>query len=234
MAFDLKNKRMKHKILLVEDDVNLAFVVKDTLVSKDYDVNHIADGNGALRAMSKDKYDLVLLDVMLPGIDGFGVSKQLRQQHNQTPILFLTARNMMEDRIKGFESGGDDYLTKPFSIEELTLRIRAILKRTLKQDVMPVTFSVGNYFFDNNTFTLQHKKGSTILTKKEADLITYLYQNRNRTVTREEILTTLWGENDYFKGRSMDVFIARLRKYFSQDASVNIVNIHGVGFRLEG
>jgi DNA-binding response OmpR family regulator len=225
---------MKHKILLVEDDVNLAFVVKDTLVSKDYDVSHIADGNGALRAMSKDKYDLVLLDVMLPGIDGFGVSKQLRQQHNQTPILFLTARNMMEDRIKGFESGGDDYLTKPFSIEELTLRIKAILKRTLKQDVMPVTFALGNYFFDNNTFTLQHKKGSTIVTKKEADLITYLYQNRNRTVTREEILTTLWGENDYFKGRSMDVFIARLRKYFSQDASVNIVNIHGVGFRLEG
>lgn len=225
---------MKHKILLVEDDVNLAFVVKDTLVSKDYDVNHTADGNSALRAMSKDKYDLVLLDVMLPGIDGFGVSKHLRQQHNQTPILFLTARNMMEDRIRGFESGGDDYLTKPFSIEELTLRIKAILKRTMKQDVTPKAFSIGNYFFDGNTFALQHKMGTVTVTKKEAELLGYLCVHKNKTVSREDILVQLWGENDYFKGRSMDVFIARLRKYFSLDDSVNITNVHGVGFRLEG
>jgi two-component system response regulator VicR len=119
---------MKHKILLVEDDVNLAFVVKDTLVSRDYDVYHSADGNGALKAIAAHKYDIVLLDVMLPGMDGFTVSKQIRQQRNQTPILFLTAKGLQEDRIKGFESGGDDYLTKPFSIEELTLRIKASKK----------------------------------------------------------------------------------------------------------
>ncbi|MCW3125224.1 MAG: DNA-binding response regulator [Bacteroidetes bacterium] len=224
---------MKHKILLVEDDVNLAFVVKDTLINKDYDVCHMPDGNGALKAISAHKYDIVLLDVMLPGMDGFSVSKQIRQQRNQTPILFLTAKNMQEDRIRGFEAGGDDYLTKPFSIEELTLRIKAILKRTTKQDDMPITFTLGNYFFDNNTFTLRYKSENTVVTKKEADLLTYLYLNRNKTVTREEILIALWGENDYFKGRSMDVFITRLRKYFHHDTSVNIVNIHGVGFRLE-
>jgi two-component system response regulator VicR len=224
---------MKHKILLVEDDVNLAFVVKDTLVSRDYDVYHSADGNGALKAIAAHKYDIVLLDVMLPGMDGFTVSKQIRQQRNQTPILFLTAKGLQEDRIKGFESGGDDYLTKPFSIEELTLRIKAILKRTTKQEAMPLTFTIGNYRFDNNTFTLRYKNEQTVVTKKEAYLLTYLYLHRNKTVTREEILITLWGENDYFKGRSMDVFITRLRKYFHHDTSVNIVNIHGVGFRLE-
>ena len=224
---------MKHKILLVEDDVNLAFVVKDTLVNKDYDVCHIHDGNEVLKALHTNKYDLLLLDVMLPGLDGFSISKQIRQQRNQTPILFLTARGLPEDRIQGFEAGGDDYLTKPFSIEELSLRIKAILKRTAKQEEAPVTFTIGNYFFDNNTFALQHKNKTTVVTKREADLITYLHLNRNKTVTREDILVQLWGENDYFKGRSMDVFIARLRKYFNLDASVNIVNIHGVGFRLE-
>jgi DNA-binding response OmpR family regulator len=224
---------MKHKILLVEDDVNLAFVVKDTLVNKDYDVCHIPDGNEVMKALHTNKYDLLLLDVMLPGLDGFSISRQLRGQQNQTPILFLTARGLPEDRIKGFECGGDDYLTKPFSIEELSLRIKAILKRTIKQPEQPLTFTLGNYFFDNNTFTLQHTNKTIVVTKREADLITYLHLNRNKTVTREEILVHLWGENDYFKGRSMDVFIARLRKYFSIDDTVNIINIHGVGFRLE-
>jgi len=225
---------MKHKILLVEDDVNLAFVVKDTLVNKDYDVSHLPDGQSALRAINKDKYDLVLLDVMLPGLDGFSITRQLRQQRNQTPILFLTAKSLAEDRIRGFEAGADDYLTKPFSIEELTLRIKAILKRTTKEEEdLPLTFSIGNYFFDCNTFALNHPKGNIIVTKKEADLLTCLCLNLNKTVSREEILIQLWGENDYFKGRSMDVFIARLRKYLSLDDSVNITNVHGVGFRLE-
>ena len=224
---------MKHKILLVEDDMNLAFVVKDTLVNKDYDVSHLPDGQSALRALNKDKYDLVLMDVMLPGMDGFSITKQLRQQRNQTPILFLTAKSLAEDRIRGFEAGADDYLTKPFSIEELTLRIKAILKRTIKEEDLPLTFSIGNYFFDSNTFALTHPKANIIVTKKEADLLTCLCLNLNKTVAREDILIQLWGENDYFKGRSMDVFIARLRKYFSLDDSVNIVNMHGVGFRLE-
>ena len=224
---------MKYKLLLAEDDLNLAFVVKDTLVNKDYHVSHIPDGNQVVKTMNADKFDLLLLDVMLPGTDGFSISKQLRQQGNETPILFLTARGLAEDRIKGFEAGGDDYLTKPFSIDELSLRIKAILKRTAKQEEAPVTFTIGNYFFDNNTFALQHKNKTTVVTKREADLITYLHLNRNKTVPREDILVQLWGENDYFKGRSMDVFIARLRKYFNLDASVNIVNIHGVGFRLE-
>ena len=223
----------KHKILLAEDDVNLAFVVKDTLVHKDYDVCHIPDGRQVIKALHDEAYDLVLLDVMLPGIDGFSISKQLRQQQNQTPILFLTARGLPEDRIKGFEAGGDDYLTKPFSIDELSLRIKAILKRTAKQHQAPGAFNIGNYFFDNNTFTIQYKNDTVTVTKREADLITYLYLNQNKTVTRQDILVQLWGENDYFKGRSLDVFIARLRKYFSQDSSVNIVNVHGVGFRLE-
>jgi DNA-binding response OmpR family regulator len=187
----------------------------------------------ALCALNKDKYDLVLMDVMLPGMDGFSITKQLRLQRNQTPILFLTAKSLAEDRIRGFEAGADDYLTKPFSIEELTLRIKAILKRTIKEEDLPLTFSIGNYFFDSNTFALTHPKANIIVTKKEADLLTCLCLNLNKTVAREDILIQLWGENDYFKGRSMDVFIARLRKYFSLDDSVNIVNMHGVGFRLE-
>lgn len=213
--------------------MNLAFVVKDTLVNKDYEVSHLPDGQSALRAINKDKYDLVLLDVMLPGMDGFSITKLLRQQRNDTPILFLTAKSLAEDRIRGFEAGADDYLTKPFSIEELTLRIKAILKRTTKDEDLPLTFSIGNYFFDSNTFALTHPKANIIVTKKEADLLTCLCLNLNKTVTREDILIQLWGENDYFKGRSMDVFIARLRKYLSLDGSVNIVNMHGVGFRLE-
>ncbi len=224
---------MKQKILLVEDDVNLAFVVKDTLATRDYDVIHALDGQAALRAVSGGCYDIILMDVMLPGMDGFTISQQLRRQRDQTPILFLTARGQQEDRIRGFESGGDDYLTKPFSIEELTLRIKAILRRTQREDERPLSFPLGSYSFDYDTFTLSHIMGDVTMTRREADLLVFFYQHCNKTVTREQLLVALWGENDYFKGRSMDVFITRLRKYFQQDDSVRITNIHGVGFRLE-
>lgn len=223
----------KAHILYVEDDETLSFVTKDNLELNGYRVTHAKDGKEAVQLFKKDKYDLCLVDVMLPEIDGFAVAEEIRSRHSQIPILFLTAKSLKEDKIHGLKIGADDYITKPFSIEELILKIKIFLKRKYivgSQD-LPV-LKVGDYTLDHDNLKLALGDNAEQMTKKEADLLKLLIQNKNKIVERSTILERLWGENDYFMGRSMDVFISRLRKYLKSDESISIENIHGVGFRL--
>jgi DNA-binding response OmpR family regulator len=169
---------------------------------------------------------------MLPKKDGFSLAQSFRSKNQNIPILFVTAKGLIEDKIAGFESGGDDYIVKPFSMEELFYRIEVFLRRTTTQEG-ETSFSLGSFQFDGNNITLAHKNGLKILTQKEADVLKLLYNNKERILKREEILKSIWGDDDYFMGRSLDVFISKLRKYLKHDPSIQIVNYHGVGFRLE-
>jgi len=223
----------KPHIFYIEDDETLSFVTKDNLELNDFKVTHAADGKEAIRLFKKDKYDLCLIDVMLPEIDGFAVATEIRSMHSEIPIIFLTAKSLKEDKIHGLKIGGDDYITKPFSIEELILKIKVFLKRKhiVGSQELPV-LKIGSYILDYDNLRLDLGEDSNQLTKKEADLLKLLIVNKNKIVERGKILERVWGENDYFLGRSMDVFISRLRKYLKQDDSISIENIHGVGFRL--
>ncbi|MFW6227635.1 MAG: response regulator transcription factor [Bacteroidota bacterium] len=223
------------KILLVEDDPNLGEVLKDFLYNEGYSVDLEKDGQYGMEKINRRKYDLCILDIMLPNVDGFEIAKSLRKHDQTTPIIFLTARTLKEDRIKGFKVGADDYLTKPFSTEELNLRIQAILKRSgqIKEESKQTIYEIGDYVFDYHNLTLKYGKEVTSLTRKEADLLALLSKNKNNLVSRETALREIWGENDYFAGRSMDVFITRLRKYLRRDRNILIKNVHGAGFRLE-
>ncbi|MGM0613493.1 MAG: response regulator transcription factor [Bacteroidota bacterium] len=225
------------KILLVEDDPNLGEVLKDFLYNEGYSVDWETDGYYGKEKINRRKYDLCILDIMLPKIDGFQIAQSLRQHDQVTPIIFLTARTLKDDRIKGFQVGGDDYLTKPFSTEELSLRIKAILRRTgqIHEDTKKAVFNIGKYEFDYYNLSLKYNNNNEAnsLTRKEADLLALLCKNKNNLVSREKALREIWGENDYFAGRSMDVFITRLRKYLKHDKNIQIKNIHGTGFRLE-
>ncbi|NOX87213.1 MAG: response regulator transcription factor [Chlorobi bacterium] len=225
------------KILFVEDDPNLSIILKDYLEMTGYQVDHAGDGVKGLQLYHKNKYDLLILDVMMPKKDGFTLAKEIRKNDSQVPIIFLTAKNLKEDRIKGFLSGCDDYITKPFNTKELSLRIKAILKRceTEKQSYAREyeIFNIGSFTFNASTMTLSGKGDDRKLTKKETALLKLLCENVNNLLTRETALEIVWGENDYFIGRSMDVFITKLRKYLKPDPNVKIANIHGIGFRLE-
>ncbi|MFW6019923.1 MAG: response regulator transcription factor [Bacteroidales bacterium] len=223
------------KILLVEDDPNLGEVLKDFLYKEGYSVDWETDGYYGKEKINRRKYDLCILDIMLPKVDGFQIAQSLRQHDQTTPIVFLTARTLKADRIKGFQVGGDDYLTKPFSTEELSLRIKAILKRTgqIHEDSRKAIYTIGEYVFDYDNLSLNYKNEVKSLTRKEADLLALLCKNKNNLVSREKALREIWGENDYFAGRSMDVFITRLRKYLKNDENIQIKNIHATGFRLE-
>jgi DNA-binding response OmpR family regulator len=185
----------------------------------------------ASRQFNQSHYDLCILDVMMPKKDGFTLAKEIRSQNQQVPILFVTAKSMQEDKIEGFKQGGDDYIVKPFSMEELCLRIEVFLRRSVPQQ--NENFTLGNFQFDCTNFVLQHNGGEKTLTQKEAEVLTLLCKNKDRVLKREEILNAVWGNDDYFLGRSMDVFISKLRKYLKDDPRVQIVNYHGVGFRLE-
>jgi DNA-binding response OmpR family regulator len=223
----------KPHILYVEDDEVLSFVTKDNLELNGYDVTHAKDGKEAIEFFKKGTFDLCLVDVMLPEIDGFEVAEKIRSRHSEIPIIFLTAKSLKEDKIKGLKIGADDYITKPFSIEELILKIKVFLKRkyiTGSQELSVLT--VGAYTLDHDNLQLSGNEETVQMTKKEADLLKILITNKNKIVERGLILERIWGENDYFMGRSMDVFISRLRKYLKKDKSINIENIHGVGFRL--
>lgn len=223
----------KPHILYVEDDETLSFVTKDNLELNGYQVTHAIDGQQAITAFKKDSFDLCLLDVMLPEMDGYEVAQEIRSRHSEIPIIFLTAKSLKEDKIHGLKIGADDYITKPFSIEELILKIKIFLKRkyvTGSQEI-PI-LKVGDYTLDHDNLRLTIGEESAQMTKKEADLLKMLITNKNKIVERSTILERLWGENDYFMGRSMDVFISRLRKYLKADESITIENIHGVGFRL--
>jgi DNA-binding response OmpR family regulator len=223
---------MSSKILLVEDDPNLGFVIKDNLEQKGFEVTLCENGLEGEKSFQERLYDLCILDVMMPKQDGFTLAKHIRAKNQQVPILFVTAKSMLEDKIEGFQSGGDDYIVKPFSMEELYLRIGVFLRRS-KSQISNDQFKLGSYSFDFTNYTLRHASGSKILTQKEAEVLKLLCENRDRVLKREEILKAVWGNDDYFMGRSMDVFISKLRKYLKEDSSVEIVNYHGVGFRLQ-
>lgn len=222
------------RILLVEDDPSLGFVIKDNLSLKGYDVTLCTDGEAAESTFNSSVFQLCIFDVMLPKKDGFSLAKYVRSKNKNIPILFLTAKSMMEDKLAGFQTGADDYITKPFSLEELLCRIEVFLRRS--SDELPIQlkkFHVGSYEFDYTTLTLRNPASEKTLTQKEAEVLQLLYYNRHRVLKREEILKEVWGDDDYFMGRSMDVFISKLRKYLKEDPAVQIVNYHGVGFRLE-
>lgn len=225
----------KATILLVEDDMNLGFVVQDALKRKGYTVHLVRDGKEGLKKFNEQPYDLCVLDVMLPGKDGFSLAEDIRLTNALVPIVFLTAKSQTEDRIAGFKAGGDDYLTKPFSHEELVLRVEAILRRTLGKGEDPRNrerFEVGDYTFDHRNLMLSHPTEERKLTKKEADVLRLLCLHADQVLPRELVLNMVWGDDTYFLGRSLDVFISRLRKYLKADPKVQIVNVHGVGFKL--
>lgn len=224
------------KILLVEDDEALRFIVKDNLEEHGYSVDVAVNGEIALELFNQNNYDLIVLDVMLPKIDGFQVAEAVRKTNDQVPIIFLTARSMTEDKITGLTIGGDDYIPKPFSMEELLLKIKIFLKRSQTKPVSNESslnsLKIGNFEFNFNDLSLSINEETRNLTLKEAELIRYFAQNANKVLSRNEILKNVWGSDDYFLGRSLDVFISRLRKYFKSDSSVKIINLHGIGFRF--
>ncbi len=223
----------KSKVLLAEDDLSLGYVIKDNLADAGYDVVLCADGQSAIDKFTKENFDICLLDVMMPNKDGFAVAKKIRQQTDQVPILFITAKSLEEDRIHGFEVGADDYITKPFSMQELLLRIDVFLRRTKKMySEKNVNFQIGKMKFSFNDLKLSIGATAYNMTQKEAELLLFLCEHPNRILKREEVLLNVWGKDDYFLGRSMDVFITKLRKYFRSDATVHIETIHGMGFRL--
>jgi DNA-binding response OmpR family regulator len=223
----------KAKVLLAEDDLSLGYVIKDNLVDAGYEVVLCADGQSAIDKFDKAEFDICLLDIMMPNKDGFSVAKKIRQQTDIVPILFLTAKSLEEDRIRGFETGADDYIIKPFSMPELLMRIDVFLRRTKKMHSdKTVSFVIGRIRFSYTDLKLTIGKDDINLTQKESDLLKFLCEHPNRILKREEVLLNVWGKDDYFLGRSMDVFITKLRKHFKTDLDVNLETIHGVGFRF--
>lgn len=225
----------KVKILLVEDDPNLGFVVKDNLATKGYDVTLCVDGEEGEKKFNANAFQLCILDVMLPKKDGFSLARAIRSKNNDVPILFLTAKAMTDDKLEGFGTGADDYITKPFSLEELFCRVEVFLKRSKQFSEVSAlgVLNLGKYNFDSSNFKLKNHSGEKTLTSREAEILKQLYLHRDRVIKREEILMAVWGDDDYFLGRSLDVFISKLRKYLKDDPSVQIINYHGVGFKLE-
>lgn len=223
----------KAKVLLAEDDAALGFVIKDSLEEAGYDVVLCADGQTAIERFNKNEFDICLLDVMMPHKDGFEVAKKIRQQTDMVPILFLTAKSLEEDKIKGFQTGADDYVTKPFSMTELLLRMDVFLRRTKKMYSEQVEdYQIGNLTFSFASLSISSPEGTSTLTQKEAELLLFLCQHPNKVLKREEVLLNVWGKDDYFLGRSMDVFITKVRKHFKADPNVVLETIHGVGFRF--
>ena len=225
------------KLLLCEDDPNLGSLLAQYLVAKGYAVDHRADGKQGWEAYSKGQYDLLILDVMMPLKDGFTLAREIRARDERTPIIFLTAKSMKQDTITGFQSGGDDYLTKPFSMEELILRVNAVLKRArglAPKEVELTKFELVSYVFSlrKQTLTGESDPEPRKLTTKETDLLRMLCLHRNGLLPRDLALKEVWGDDNYFNGRSMDVYIAKLRKYLAPDPRVEILNVHGKGFRL--
>jgi DNA-binding response OmpR family regulator len=224
----------KARILYAEDDETLSFITKDHLELQGYDVVHCSSGGAAYEKFKNEKFDLIILDVMLPEMDGFTIAENIRKKDHQVPILFLTAKSLKEDRIQGLKLGGDDYLTKPFSIEELILKIEIFLRRSrvYEAPTEEKEIQVGTYVYMPLEYQLVLNGEARILTQRESELLSFLLKNKNKVIKRSVILETLWGEDDYFMGRSLDVFISRLRKYLSEDPQIKIDNIHGIGFKF--
>ncbi len=234
LKFLLKVLEKKAKILLIEDDPNLGLILQENLQLQSFEVDLCTDGEEGRTAFLQNHFDLCLLDVMLPKKDGFTLAGEIRKINQDIPIIFLTAKSLKEDRIEGFKIGGDDYITKPFSMEELMLRIQAVLKRTRpsRLEENQKIFSIGNYEFNMDKQILQNQKKKQKLTHKEAELLRLLCLHKNAILERELALKLIWGEDNFFNGRSMDVFITKLRKYLKEDSQIQIVNVHGRGFKL--
>ena len=222
----------KYKILYTEDDETLAFLTKDNL-EQYYDVTHCADGALALTAFKSGSYDICILDIMMPKMDGFELAENIRKINSDVPIIFLSAKTLKEDRIKGLRLGADDYLIKPFSIEELLLKIEIFLKRSHKNSISDKSiYTLGKYQFDSKNYVIFTDAEKITLTQRESDLLKLFLDNKNVVLKREEILKSLWGDDDYFMGRSLDVFISRLRKIVANEKGIAIENLHGIGFRF--
>lgn len=222
----------KKKILYVEDDETLGFLTADSLESK-YDVKHFANGKKAFEAFCAEPFDLCILDVMLPDMDGFEIATEIRKRNSEIPIIFLSAKTMKEDRIKGLKLGADDYLVKPYSMEELILKIEVFLNRSQKTvSTQTTVYEVGDFKFDPSNYNISKGKEATNLTEREAALLKFFLDNKNTVLKREKILIELWGTDDYFVGRSLDVFISRLRKIFKDEPNIRIDNLPRVGFKM--
>lgn len=224
------------KVFYVEDDANLSFVVKDCLEIAGHNVHHFSKGDEALKAFQKFDYDICILDVMLPNLDGFSLTKAIRDKNPNIPVIFVSARVQIQDKLEGLQLGGDDYIFKPFSIEELLLKVNIFMKRNTSshQDIplKDTRFQLGRFLLDCNNMILISEEETIRLTGREADLLVYFIKNKNKLIKRRDILIALWGKDDYFLGRSLDVFISRLRKFLSSDHSVKIENIPRVGFKF--
>ena len=227
----------KTKILFAEDDQNLGSILNDFLELKGYEVTYCKDGKEVLSSFVKNKYDLCILDVMMPKLDGFNAAREIRKTDVHVPIIFLTAKSLQVDKLEGLKIGADDYITKPFNSEELFLRIKNILKRTqhrLMTNKDDSIYALGEYQFDFNKRVLIYKTKTQKLTSREAALLKLLCENKNEILTRSIALKEIWNDDSYFTSRSMDVFIAKLRAYLKEDKKIEIVNIHGTGFKLTG
>jgi DNA-binding response OmpR family regulator len=221
------------KILYAEDDATLAFLTRDYLLQQQYEVDHFSNGDECLQAFMQNQYDICLLDVMMPGLDGFALAAAIRKINQQVPIIFLTAKTLQEDKLMGLRIGADDYLVKPFSMEELVLKIEIFLKRSVK--AAPATiqkYQAGKYVFDPANYLLIDGKVETQLTQREAALLQYFLDHVGQVLKREQILNVIWGQDDYFYGRSLDVFVSRLRKFLAAEPAIKIETIHGIGFKM--
>ncbi|MGC8749769.1 response regulator transcription factor [Hydrotalea sp.] len=227
-------EKKKYKILLCEDDTNLGMVLKNYLELNDYDVVLERDGRLGLAAFQREKFDICLLDVMMPNVDGFTLAEEIRDVDPDIPLFFLSAKTMKEDVVQGYRLGADDYITKPFDSEVLLLKIKAILKRNEEENRINdnVEFDLGAYHFNPKLRELSHNGQTHTLSPKENELLKMLAEHKNDLLPRERALKKIWGSDTYFNGRSMDVYIAKLRKYLKDDTNIEIVNIHGNGFRL--
>lgn len=224
---------IKSKVLYTEDDETLAFLTKDNLEQNNYEVIHCSDGKSALESFKKEDFDICIFDIMMPKMDGFELATEIRKSNTDIPIIFLSAKTLKEDRLKGLRLGADDYLVKPFSIEELLLKIEIFLKRSQKNTIKQKTiYEIGKYQFDTQNFFLFNENEKIGLTQREAELLKLFLDNKNTVLKREQILTSLWGNDDYFTGRSLDVFISRLRKILVNESGIAIENLHSIGFRF--
>jgi len=224
---------MPTKILLAEDDANLGEMLKNYLTVKSFETDLYEDGLKALEGFRKNRYDLCILDVMMPAMDGFKLAQEIRAVNKMIPIIFLTARSMKDDVLEGFKIGADDYITKPFNMDELLFRIEAIMRRVKTDSTTPpLMYVLGKYTFDAQKQILQWDDESHKLTTKESELLKLLCDNANQILERNYALKTIWEDDNYFNARSMDVYITKLRKYFKDESTVEILNVHGKGFKL--
>jgi len=237
MAKKKPKDEVRSSVLLLEDDPNLGFILQEHLQMEGFAVTLCVNGVEGLKAYQKGKQALCLVDVMMPAMDGFTFARKVRGTDDTTPIIFLTAKSLKEDKVEGFRLGCDDYITKPFSMEELMLRIRAVLRRTGSGDgpgsaTVPDQFTIGKFTFDRSRRVLRHGVSEQKLTDRESELLRMLCLHKNRVLERDVALNSIWGSDSFFNGRSMDVFISRLRKYLASDQSLEILNIHGRGYKL--